>query len=200
MDSKSFKRQLRSTSLSNIKAVLDKDKQSYSTNTHLYSTQTISGNISGSSQKKPDKMVFGMSNVSSDAIYEKKITTFIEFMYKVNFSNSIYVDLSLSGNANRYTKKTYKVFVGPGNNSELIRSVVKRRFWLELTTTKSESNFIWTQDTQKEIHLKHWGVTLNNEQSLAQKTTYIKKTLMKYYQSRSFFIANEHFPLVCNKF
>ncbi len=94
-------------------------------------------------------MIFGMSNVTSDTIYEKKITTLIEFLYKVNFSNSIYIDLSLSGNTNRYIKKTYKVFVGPGNNSELIKGVVKRRFWLELTTNKSESNFIWTQDTQK---------------------------------------------------
>jgi hypothetical protein len=103
--------------LSNIKAVVDKDRQNYSTNANFYSTQTLSSNISGLLQKKPDKMIFGMSNVTSDTIYEKKITTFIEFLYKINFSNSIYVDLSLSGNANRYTKKTYKVFVGPGNNS-----------------------------------------------------------------------------------
>ncbi len=62
-------------------------------------------------------MIFGMSNITSDTIYEKKITNFIEFLYKVNFSNSVYVDLSLSGNADRYIKKTYKVFVGYGNNS-----------------------------------------------------------------------------------
>ena len=53
---------------------------------------------------------------------------------------------------------------------------------------------------KKRNPFKTLGCTLNNEQSLAQKKTYIKKTLMKYYQSRSFFIANEHFPLVCNKF
>ncbi len=149
MLTKNYKSQLRSTSLSNIKSVLEKDKQNYSTNTLFYSTQNITGSVSAINQKKPDKMIFGMSNVTSDTIYEKKITTLIEFLYKVNFSNSIYVDLSLTGNTNRYIKKTYKVFVGPGNNSELIKSVVKRRFWLELATNKSDSNFIWTQDTQK---------------------------------------------------
>ena len=62
-------------------------------------------------------MVFGMSNVNSDTIYWKKISTFVEFLYKTNFSNSIYVDLSLNGNQTKYQKNTYKVFVGPGNNS-----------------------------------------------------------------------------------
>lgn len=77
-------------------------------------------------------MVFGISNIASDSIYEKKITSFVEFLYKVNFSNSLYVDLSMSSQSNRLlgNKKTFKVFVGPGNNSELVKSVIKRRFWL----------------------------------------------------------------------
>lgn len=77
-------------------------------------------------------MVFSMSNIASDSIYEKKITSFVEFLYKVNFSNSIYVDLSMSSQSDKLfgNKKTYKVFVGPGNNSELVKSVIKRRFWL----------------------------------------------------------------------
>lgn len=77
-------------------------------------------------------MVFGISNIASDSIYEKKITSFVEFLYKVNFSNSLYVDLSMSSQPNRLVanKKTFKVFVGPGNNSELVKSVIKRRFWL----------------------------------------------------------------------
>lgn len=63
-------------------------------------------------------------------------------MYKVNFSNSIYVDLSLSSQAgrslnNNNNKRIYKVYVGKGNNSELVKSVIKRRFWLEVTTNKS---------------------------------------------------------------
>lgn len=77
-------------------------------------------------------MVFGMSNIASDSIYEKKITSFVEFLYKVNFSNSIYVDLSMSSQSAKFfgNKKTFKVFVGPGNNSELVKSIIKRRFWL----------------------------------------------------------------------
>ena len=77
-------------------------------------------------------MVFSMSNIASDSIYEKKITSFVEFLYKVNFSNSIYVDLSMSSQSDKLfgNKTTYKVFVGRGNNSELVKSVIKRRFWL----------------------------------------------------------------------
>jgi len=73
-------------------------------------------------------MIFGLSNLT-DTVYEKKINTFIEFLYKINFSNSIYVDLSLSSQPNKLQKKTFKVFVGSGNNSQLIKSVIKRRFW-----------------------------------------------------------------------
>ena len=31
----------------------------------------------------------------------------------------------------------YKVFVGKGNNSLLIKSLLKRRFWLELADSKN---------------------------------------------------------------
>jgi hypothetical protein len=42
-------------------------------------------------------MVFRLSELTSDGVYDRKIASFIEFLYKVNFSNGIYVDLSLSG-------------------------------------------------------------------------------------------------------
>lgn len=58
------------------------------------------------------------------------MSSYLEFIYKVNFSNEIYVDLSL----NKYDQKYY-VKVGKGNNSVLIKSLLKRRFWLEFDST-----------------------------------------------------------------
>jgi hypothetical protein len=72
-----------------------------------------------------EKMVFSLSLSGYDTVYERKITSYIEFLYKLNFSNKIYIDLSLSK-----PKTTYKVKIGPGNNGMLIRSLLKRRFWL----------------------------------------------------------------------
>lgn len=57
-------------------------------------------------------MIFRMNDCVADTVYERKITSFIKFLYKVNFSNSIYIDLALSNPG-----KVYKVKIGPGNNS-----------------------------------------------------------------------------------
>jgi hypothetical protein len=40
-------------------------------------------------------MVFCMSDFSADKIYKKKIDSYIDFLYKVNFGNMIYVNLNL---------------------------------------------------------------------------------------------------------
>lgn len=74
------------------------------------------------------------------------------FLYKVNFSNSIYVDLSLSSPG-----KVTKVKVGSGNNCVLIKSIVKRRFWLEIipnSSAEEEVGFVWTQNTLDSMHSK----------------------------------------------
>lgn len=57
-------------------------------------------------------MIFRMSDYIADTVYDKKITSYVKFLYKVNFSNCIYSDLSLSSPG-----KIYKVKVGLGNNS-----------------------------------------------------------------------------------
>ena len=74
--------------------------------------------------RKKSSMVFRMNEFICDSVYEKKITSYIMFLYKINFSNSIYVDLNLSN-----TGKIYKMKIGPGNNGRLIKSLIKRRFW-----------------------------------------------------------------------
>lgn len=70
-------------------------------------------------------MIFRMNDNISDTVYEKKITSYVRFLYKINFSNCVYNDLSLNNPG-----KVYKVKIGGGNNSELIKMLIKRRFWL----------------------------------------------------------------------
>lgn len=41
--------------------------------------------------------------------------------------------------------KRYYYYVGPGNNSMLIRSLMKRRSWWEETKNIDEAQFVWTQ-------------------------------------------------------
>lgn len=72
-------------------------------------------------------MAFSM-NSDPDALYMKKLKSFLDFLFKINYSNKVYVSLQLSEDlANIYR---YKVFIGRGNNSLLIKSLLKRRFWL----------------------------------------------------------------------
>jgi len=42
-------------------------------------------------------------------------------------------------------ERPFKIFLGKGNNSNLIRSLMKKRFWFEETKCKKEANFVWSQ-------------------------------------------------------
>lgn len=39
----------------------------------------------------------------------------------------------------------YKAFIGSGNNCTLIRSILKRRFWWNITEKMESCQFVWTQ-------------------------------------------------------
>lgn len=74
-------------------------------------------------------MAFSM-NSDIDGLYMKKLKSFLDFLFKVNYSNKIYVPLNLTEDT--VNIKRYKVYIGKGNNSLLIKSLLKRRFWLEI--------------------------------------------------------------------
>ena len=63
-----------------------------------------------------------------------------EFLFIVNLSNGIYRPLEVE----EY-KKPVKYYVGGGNNCNLVKSVLKNRFWLEETNSAQEASFVWTQ-------------------------------------------------------
>jgi hypothetical protein len=62
-------------------------------------------------------------------VYEKRIKSYIDFLWKIQFSHNIYcnLDLRLDDLSNR--PKKLKAYVGPGNNSAMIKGLLKRRFW-----------------------------------------------------------------------
>ena len=38
-----------------------------------------------------------------------------------------------------------RVYIGKGNNSGLIRGLIKRRLWCAITDRVEDANFVWTQ-------------------------------------------------------
>lgn len=74
-------------------------------------------------------MAFSMSS-DIDGLYMKKLKSFLDFLFKINYSNKIYVPLNLTEDT--VNLKKYKVYIGRGNNSLLVKSLLKRRFWLEI--------------------------------------------------------------------
>jgi len=42
--------------------------------------------------------------------------------------------------------KRYKAWIGPGNNSALVKELIKRRFWWQICEERNlDHNFVWTQ-------------------------------------------------------
>lgn len=62
-----------------------------------------------------------------------------DFIWKVGFSNDFIVEP-----VEEYEYKL-KYFVGQGNNSNLIKGIMKRRPWFQLTDKMQDAHFVWTQ-------------------------------------------------------
>ena len=65
-------------------------------------------------------------------------------LWKVNYSSGLFVFTPENVLNNG---QGYKCYVGPGNNCNLIKGIMKRRFWWTFTNNKNEEgiNFMWTQ-------------------------------------------------------
>lgn len=71
---------------------------------------------------------------------DNKVELYRDFLWKINFSNALYVDAELE------FKKPYKVYIGGGNNSMLVKSLMKRRYWWVIVDKLTDDvNFVWTQ-------------------------------------------------------
>ena len=80
---------------------------------------------------KPNQVKSMAFNLSSDndGQYWRKLKNFFDFLFKVNYSNNIYISLELNKPDENVNYTKYKVFIGKGNNSLLLKSLLKRRFW-----------------------------------------------------------------------
>ena len=72
--------------------------------------------------------------MSEMGIYDYKIFTYRELIFLVNFAHRIYdpltlIDTTTLNMAERSSIAKYSYFIGSGNNSMLIRVLMKRRPW-----------------------------------------------------------------------
>ena len=74
---------------------------------------------------------------------KNKIEIYRDFLFKLAFTNDIYVK------DRDEVDRPYKFFVGFGNNSHLIKAIMKRRYWWQIVDRcekdKEDVNFIWSQ-------------------------------------------------------
>jgi hypothetical protein len=61
------------------------------------------------------------------------------------------VNYSLRSSFERGESKRFKLFVGKGNNSKLIKTIFSYRFWWKITHDESEANLVWTQKSRKKV-------------------------------------------------
>lgn len=103
---------------------------------------------------RKDYFVFGLSERPQDSI--NKIENYRDFLWKINFSNSLFVEPELDGD------KPYRVFIGKGNNSMLIRGLLKRRFWWVIVDRPENAHFLWTQLKNPDIIKNQSSFNLRN--------------------------------------
>jgi hypothetical protein len=89
-----------------------------------------------------------LENMGDNSV-NHKVNKFREFLFLVNFGSSVYRQLDIL----RY-EDSFKIYVGKGNNSNLIKCIIKKRFWFEVTKSKEEAHFVWTQLKEEEVYTR----------------------------------------------
>lgn len=79
-------------------------------------------------------------------VYHNKIKSYREFLFLVNFCHRVFDSLALKDDPEMFkSENKYKFYIGPGNNSMLVKSLMKRRFWWVQVDDPKQANFVWTQ-------------------------------------------------------
>jgi hypothetical protein len=95
-------------------------------------------------------MCFQLSG-DGDGQYTRKLKNFLDFLFKLNYSNNIYIPFELAKPDETVPK--YRAYIGRGNNSLLVKSLIKRRFWWELVEqADSNVDFYWSQNIVDHVH------------------------------------------------
>ncbi|KRX10767.1 hypothetical protein PPERSA_04934 [Pseudocohnilembus persalinus] len=70
-----------------------------------------------------------------------KLSAYREFLALINFSNSIFVQIPKEKQGSIYT-----AFIGKGNNHQLVKQILKQRWWWNITNSVDNNvNFVYTQ-------------------------------------------------------
>jgi hypothetical protein len=102
-----------------------------------------------------------------------KINKFREFLFVLNYSNRLYRNMDLE-----LYPQPLKYFVGRGNNSNLIRSLMKKRFWFEEVGSDKEANFVWTQIKLPHLFERQAAMEVKVPSAHGDKKTILKGLMM----------------------
>lgn len=81
-----------------------------------------------------------------NVIYENKMKSYREFLFQMNLAHGCYDPVRFSEDCNMFKNDwKYRAYVGRGNNSLLIKGLLKRRFWWIIDEEASHCQFVWTQ-------------------------------------------------------
>lgn len=79
-------------------------------------------------------------------VYDKRIKSYLEFLWKNMLSHNIYVNLDLKCDDIANRPKKWKAYIAAGNNGAMIKGLIKRRFWWSIVEERTaDCNFVWTQ-------------------------------------------------------
>lgn len=62
-------------------------------------------------------------------VYERRIKSYTDFLYKMQYAHNIYINLDLRSEELSAKGRRVKYFMGPGNNSAMVRGLLRRRYW-----------------------------------------------------------------------
>ena len=98
-------------------------------------------------------------------VYQRRIRSYCDFIWKVMIAHNVYTNLDLS---QHQSKGKLKVFVGPGNNCNMIKGLLKRRFWWTVVDQYSQDClFVWSQ-------LRNHRLFMHQEQAEVNSSSYVE--------------------------
>lgn len=83
------------------------------------------------------KKLFKFNSGEPNKIYDNRIESYQDFIFLVRFAHNVYSEQFDTGNPDLIfstrTDSKNKIWIGFGNNSLLIKSLFKRRWWWQIT-------------------------------------------------------------------
>ena len=138
------------------------------------SIKTSKENLEEGVQMKKKRRNNGKNKkITINYVFLAKLQSYHNFILKINLSNGILI---------KPEKIPYRIFIGKGNNSELIRNVIKERWWWQLCDSfDSNVNFLWTQLKNQEflekIPQNQKNYNISKEKSIEDYSSKIQKSI-----------------------